>query len=665
MVQEQLHKQFLKNRCLVLACFALLCSCGFNLHAFEQTVIDVPAGASKEADARAGRLVTDVSFLRRIVTPQCGPRPLPAGGLQVAFDVCVNQTGYAPDAVKEFFIRNPPSDVFVVQTINPSVRYHAVLTGRLERVEGVHGLWKGDFTRISKPADYRILVGGDLGNGDVILPKDFRGSACHSFVIKDDPQAVAERFIFQFFTWQRCGSKKGWAGLCHQDLVPLYGTGRMLDMRGGYHQSGDLRCWADGVSLSIYALLRWSELRHPEWDDGCVDEELRWGLDYFLKLVGPEGYAYDCQFVPIGWGPRDYYPQPAPLGAQMNIAALMARASRRYAVSDPPYAKRLLSTAERLWKDIENNPAYDRIYKEMVSNLPGGCQPQSFYLQTRRTSANGYSGRAFVALELLRATGDAKYAELARRYGDRLQELQIAEGPLSGAYLNEPEAREVGYHDCLYGVMLHAHTVMLELFDAFGEAKYRDAYLRSCDLVVRMLEADRYWSVPTLNVKAPELIVQGVTFREALNLLTEDPPYVNNVRKGTSATFAEKYTIMLTEAMRRFGRKDYASCAARMRDWIYGANPGCASYVTGLGYNSRRRNVFGQFFPSTPPIPGGVCHVLNGEYDLPGAGMALWAIGVESGGVGATDPRYALEPLADTAARMEDTAGCLRTGHCE
>jgi len=548
----------------------------------------------------------------------------------VTFDVCVNQAGYAPDAVKEFTIRNPPSDTFVVQTIDPKVCYHTVMTGKLERVEGEHGLWKGDFTQITAPADYRILVGGDFDNGDVILPLDFKGSACHSFVIKNDPQAIAERFIFQFYTWQRCGSKKGWAGECHQDRVPLYGTGRTLDMRGGYHQSGDLRGWADGISMGIYSVMRWAELRQPLWNDGIVDEELRWGLDYFLKLVGPEGYAYDCQFVPIGWGPRDYYPQPAPQGAQMNITALLARGARRYRDSDPEYAKRLLATAERVWQNLETNPVYDRLYKEMVSELPGGCQPQSFYLQTTRHSANGFSGRALAALELFRTTGEKKYAELAKRYGDKLLALQIVDGPLAGAYLNAPGSKELGYYDCTYGTAIHSYTIMLELYDAFGDEKYKTAFLRSCDLVVRMLDADKYWSVPTLIKNAPELIENGATFRESLNLLTEDPPYLNNVRKGTGTCSAQKYTIMLTQAMHRFGRKDYASYAARMRDWIYGANPGYVSYVTGLGFNSRRRNVFGQFFPSTPSIPGGLCHVLNGEYDLPGAGLALWAIGVEA-----------------------------------
>lgn len=454
-------------------------------------------------------------------------------------------------------------------------------------------------------------------------------SACHSFVVREGWSRIAERFIFHFFTWQRCGSDKGWAGVCHQDPVPLYGTDRKLDMRGGYHQSGDLRCWADGISLSVYALMRWAELRHPIWDHGDVDEEIRWGLDYFLKLVGPEGYAYDCQFVPIGWGPRDYYPQPAAFSAQLNIAALLARGARRYAKTDADYSAKLLATAERMWTCIETHPAYDRIYKEMVGDLPGGCQPQSFYLQAKRRSAVGYSGRAFAALELFRTTSREAYAEAAKRYGRELLALQITEGPLAGAYRNEPGSDELGLKDCSYGHQFHGYRTTLELFQAFGDEAYKAAYLRTCDLIVRMLDADPYWSVPSLKKTVVAELASGKSFPAALSLLTEDPPYVNNVRIGTATTSAMLYQLMLNDAMRLFERRDYASYAARMRDWIYGANPGYASYVTGLGFNSRRRNVFGQFFPSTPSIPGGVCHVLNGEYDLPAGGMALWAIASE------------------------------------
>ena len=556
-----------------------------------------------------------------------GPLAVFAACLALTFDVRINQAGFAPDAFKEFTIENPPTNVFVVQTVDAAVRYHGVFTGRLERVNG--NVWKGDFSCIRRPADYRILVGGDMNCPDIILPKDFEGSACHSFVIRNDPFAVAERFIFTFFTWQRCGSEKGWAGRCHQDPVPLYGTGRKLDMRGGYHQSGDLRCWADGISLSLYSLLRWAEVRQPCWDTGEVDEELRWGCDYFLKLVCPEGYAYDCQFVPIGWGPRDYYPQPAAFPGQLNICCLLARAARRFR-PDAVYARRLTETAERMWRCIETYPGYDVPYREMVSNLPGGCQPARYYVQSVRESAVGYTGRALAALELYRTTGKEAYAEKAKEYGRKFLALQVTDGPYAGAYRQTAGSDELGLRDCSYGHRLHGVLTPLELYLAFGDEACKTAFLRTCDLFVRMLDADPYGSVPNFTKDALTELRQGKAFCETLQLLIEKPPYVNNVRAGTATTAACRIQIALNEAARRFGRNDLLPYAARMRDWIYGGNPGAACYVTGLGYNCRRRNVFGQFFPSTPPIPGGVSHVLNGEYDLPAGGMALWAIASES-----------------------------------
>ena len=61
-------------------------------------------------------------------------------------------------------------------------------------------------------------------------------------------------------------------------------------------------------------------------------------------------------------------------------------------------------------------------------------------------------------------------------------------------------------------------------------------------------------------------------------------------------------------------------------DWLCGANPEGSCYITGVGYGHKVHQVFGQFFPSTPQIPGGVVHLLGGEYDLPAVGMALWAM---------------------------------------
>ena len=75
-----------------------------------------------------------------------------------------------------------------------------------------------------------------------------------------------------------------------------------------------------------------------------------------------------------------------------------------------------------------------------------------------------------------------------------------------------------------------------------------------------------------------------------------------------------------------FGRGEMRVAAQRAFDWVLGVNPMCSSYVEGAGQNQWQRPVFGQFFPSTPQIPGGILHFWGGEYDMPPTTLALWAL---------------------------------------
>jgi len=207
----------------------------------------------------------------------------------------INQIGYEPNAEKMAVIDNPASDFFEVRTIDRSVMWKSVLRNPLRITSGRQAV--ADFSAITTPGDYQLVCGNVSAD---YREKGRRGQESFSFVVKPDVYTHLARLLTGYFTWQRCGSKKGWAGKCHQEPAPLVGTGRTIDVRGGYHQSCDLRCWADGISMSLYAYLRYAERMHPYWDDGILHEELRHGCDYFLKLISPEGFIYDSQFVPIG-----------------------------------------------------------------------------------------------------------------------------------------------------------------------------------------------------------------------------------------------------------------------------------------------------------------------------------------------------------------------------
>jgi hypothetical protein len=114
------------------------------------------------------------------------------------------------------------------------------------------------------------------------------------------------------------------------------------------------------------------------------------------------------------------------------------------------------------------------------------------------------------------------------------------------------------------------------------------------------------------------LAERRVRHYRATNMFPGTPPrYASSARAASDALY-------LAACARLFDRPDLASWAQRCFDWIFGANNWNASYVEGVGQNQWQRPVFGQFFPSTPQLPGAVLHVDHGEYDMPPTALTLW-----------------------------------------
>ena len=523
------------------------------------------------------------------------------------YPIRVNQAGYLPDAPKICVTKNPPKPTFLVQKGDTDICWHTVYEGEwIDSPQG-GGEKLGDFSSITEPGDYRILCGELKGNERFRMPDWREDMQSYHFPIRDGVYDVAERMFVTYITWQRCGSRKGWAGVCHQDPVPVKDargkTVRLLDARGGYHQSCDLRNWHDGISMSMYAFLRYAEVKKPLWDDGEIAAELRWGCDYFLKVIAPEGYAYDAQFAPIGWGPRNYYMAPVTLGAQCNIAMLLARASRFFRESDKAYADRLLAAARRVWREIEENPFFEKAQPAPEKDLPAGAQPaERCYFDQYRTSVAGISERAGAALELYRATGEAAFAEKAKSLAAELVSHLARTGENAGWYMEKDGKR--AFRDWSYCWRISGSRVPLEMWREFREDVWKDAALCVADRIVR-------------------------EYRK------------NGMRPGTrgSPTVSAANSLYLSECAALFGRDDFRVWAQRAFDWILGVNPYNASYVEGVGQNQWQRPVFGQFFPSTPQLPGAVLHVDHGEYDMPAVTMTLWAAAaLKSGTCGGAAP---------------------------
>lgn len=499
----------------------------------------------------------------------------------------VNQAGYLPRAFKVCLCEEPPRLEFRVQRLDEETGrrcWHDVFCGTFRKCPQSSTLYEGDFSELTRSGDYRIVCGTKTAPSAHDLGRDFRGVVSAPFDIREGVYDSATRSMLNYYLWQRCGSKKGWAGVCHQEKCPLVDVkGEKvgeLDARGGYHQSCDLRKWADGLSLCAFNLLRFAEMGAPRWDDGELDEELRWGIDYFYRVSSGADFVYDSQFVPIGWGPYRYYNRPAPLGAQANVVMLFARAARFFREKDASYSQRLLERAKRIFVQMEENPFFEKPQPSGELPLPGGTQPwETWYQFNYRTTALGFTQRGSAALELYRTTKSAQYADLAKKYATQALRLE-ANG----------EKIEV---NCGYSRVLSGKRLFLELAREFAEEKWMRAATDRAEEIVSLTDQHG----------GPSTIYQGTL----------------------SIAFIIQASYLL-EAAEVLKRSEWRRTAQRLVDFAFGANPDNSSLIEGVGYNQVRRPVFGQFYPSTPQIPGAVLHRVRGEYDMPAVSWMLLAV---------------------------------------
>jgi hypothetical protein len=223
----------------------------------------------------------------------------------------VNHRGFVKNSVKRFILveNATQDDTFCVYLVD-NVQEIKVLEGKMNRVfEGEHTYFVGDFSSITREGDYYIVAGGVQSR---------------QFVIYDGAYDACLRIMLGYFTHQRCGHALGWNGACHLDDGYIKETGESIDLRGGYHQSCDLRKSPGGVSIGVLEMLRFAERDKSEWGELLTVDEARWALEYYIKTIQENGAMYNTLNAPFGWEPRIFYKSPAPSSAQWNVTSILA-----------------------------------------------------------------------------------------------------------------------------------------------------------------------------------------------------------------------------------------------------------------------------------------------------------------------------------------------------
>lgn len=478
--------------------------------------------------------------------------------------LAISHVGFRPDAQKRVIVRNRNARTFVMRDISSGPAFQ--IERRLLPIASDLGpAMSGDFSRITRSGLYQIRIGEELSPPFFIRPDAWRRWL---------PAVVSYHRV------QRCGAAVPNAHpACHLDDARLRGNGAHVDTTGGWHDAGDLRKWMDATTMNAFGLLAIARHLGRDWDlSGSgfapLEEELRWGNRYFLKMQSPDGRVWadvagglngdnsDNHWTDnIVGTPDDRYLNPAQPGlVQAMFTALEAMYAQQFRASAGDYASQCLHAAKRCWD----------------ASPHGGP-----------TLELGWWTLA--AVELYRATREEQYRRAGEQITSTLAGLQHTgacggQNQITGFWPASPGNPEP-YRNAAHGALpafavLEAARAFPASVAARGWRKQARLYIDSC--VRPMCERSAYGIMPFG-------LYRGSPSPERYRPLAGELTYrfFMPVRKGffwqgVNAHLAS-HALLLATAAREWGQRDWRDLAYRQLEWTFGANPFGASLASGIG----------------------------------------------------------------------------------
>ncbi|MBN1268059.1 MAG: glycoside hydrolase family 9 protein [Kiritimatiellae bacterium] len=474
----------------------------------------------------------------------------------VQYEVVIgrNQLAYEPDWPKSIVIR-----VIGAREAVPG-RFRLIggrneLLGEGELTQWPSALWKSaylykDLSSLTRPGSYQV---------EVSLP-----TIGQRFMI---PLRIAENMMerellptqMHFLREMRCGVR------CHtRDPVV-----------GGHHDAtGDwaVRMWS--MPHVVWALALYFQ-EHP--GAGDIEDELRWALDWCLKMQAPDGGAYASVRPPDdhsgGGSPIHMRPSKDTMVRELEsrysyeytatYAAGLARAAAALQPGDKALADRALEAARR---------AFERLDKDTVY------------------STADIGNKVWAATELYQATDDKSYLDRVRGSVPTLLERQLKPGRVSkaniyGDFFADP--RCTTFNDQQWKVF-HAIGIYFGLIQ-FQRALDPASPLRA-DVAKALKDlAEGYllgMSALTPHYQMANALEPGKDGKFEVYHFSHRGAWVRN--HGLNCDMLAMATVAL-EIARDLGPSD-AALAGRLRrmaaqqiNWLLGDNPLGYSMVTGLG----------------------------------------------------------------------------------
>jgi endoglucanase len=475
----------------------------------------------------------------------------------------IDQVGYLPADAKSavaFSKTNLPGSFIVVD----DVTQRQVYRGRTKTLAGQH--WgqfdhhaELDFSVVEKAGRYHLSLAG---------------TDSPSFSISAEVYHELPDELLEFMREQRCGYNPFLDVKCHQlDGRTAYGpgtNGTYIDVRGGWHDAGDLlKYLLTSGNATAQMLLAWklepgvfqdhfNALGRPG-TNGIPDvlDEARWGLDWMLRLHPAPDQLYhqvaddrdhttfrlpQNEVADYGWGKGGarvvYFADGKPQGLKQyqSESTGVANLAGRYAAA--------MALAYQIWKDDPRQSDFAKrclqagieVY-QLGRAKEGVQQGNSYGAPYRYAETTWADDMEWGAAELYHATHETEYLADAKRYAQIIQ---------SESWMGKQQTGHYQY----YPFMNLGHFALYDSVDD-GFKKILAGYYR--DGIERCLSMAK---------KNPYRI--GVPFIWCSNNL--------DVALVTQILLYERMT----------GDMRYHDFVCAQRDWLLGRNPWGTSMFTGI-----------------------------------------------------------------------------------
>ncbi len=538
-------------------------------------------------------------------------------------NILINHVGYLTHGPKFFVVEHPRVDTFTLldrNTLEP------IYEGTLTRVSGDLGdAFIGDFSDFTQSGAYLIECPGFLFE----YP-----TRSHVVVISDVLYHMPMRTIANYFTMQRCGDTyENWCGPCHEGDAFCEHLGEHRDLTGGWHQSCDLRKWVQSSSWAFFALedlLGYAPLA-PVFKDKPL-EEMKWGNQYFQKLVQEDGRLFDSVIYPNHFGDRKVFADHPPFFGVFNVINAQCICARAFAEKDPDYAAACVTLGRKVYDYYTSDQAPTKYAPKVVP--PFHDFLPKLFVQNYKGSALYAGGLLHCALQLYKTTHEDRYLQDARLYADELCALQDrSEAPTRGAFYRDGK-KDHYISTTDDGALGPMALVELSQMDVEKKAWYTETATLYGEHLLAMA-AKNPWGIPACYLYSYEAKGSRKLGDAYYRYFTDDYEFGCNKEILGRALF-------LLELFKATGDKRYHNAAVRIADFVLGVNMMNISTVEGVGRNQPQRLInTTEFDPKTPQIPGAVFPGFSGypltdepyadtslanEYDMPATTFMLMLI---------------------------------------